>query len=158
MVVCPCRHLDTQCGDPTSYQRPRLGDKWHLDEKVLTLKGEPHYLWRAVDQDGNILDILAQRRRDTQAVKQFFRKRLKGLTDVPRVILTDNLQSYGAAKRATLPGGTSATSISQQQGRELAPTDPPAGAAYATAQITRPRLAVLLCLWPHRTALPPAPA
>jgi putative transposase len=70
----------------------------------LTSKGERHYLWRAVDQDGNVLDILVQRRRNKRAAKKFFRKLLKGLTYVPRVIVTDKLQSYSAAKRETLPG------------------------------------------------------
>lgn len=83
---------------------PDLVDKWHLDEVFLTIKGEHHYLWRAVDQDGNVLDILVQRRRDKQAAKKFFRKLLKGLMYVPRVIITDKLKSYGAAKREILPG------------------------------------------------------
>jgi len=65
-------------------------------------KGRP-YLWWAVDQDGNVLDILV-RRRDRKAAKKFFRKLLKGLTYVPRVIITDNLKRYGAAKREILPG------------------------------------------------------
>src|SRR6266566_4581162 len=55
-------------------RRPRCGDKWHLDEVFLTIRGERHYLWRAVDQDGNILDILVQSRRNKQAAKRFFRK------------------------------------------------------------------------------------
>ena len=75
-----------------------------MDEVFLTIKGEHHYLWRAVDQDGNVLDILVQRRRDKQAAKKFFRKLLKGLMYVPRVIITDKLKSYGAAKREILPG------------------------------------------------------
>jgi putative transposase len=58
----------------------------------LTIKGEHHYLWRAVDQDGNVLDILVQRRRDKRAAKKFFRKLLKGLIYVPRVIITDKLK------------------------------------------------------------------
>ncbi len=70
----------------------------------LTIKGERHYLWRAVDQAGNVLDILVQRRRDKRAAKRFFRKLLKGLTYVPRVIITDKLKSYGAAKWELLPG------------------------------------------------------
>jgi putative transposase len=57
-----------------------------------------------VDQDGNVLDILVQRRRDQKAAKKFFRKLLKGLTYVPRVMITDKLKSYGAAKRELLPG------------------------------------------------------
>jgi putative transposase len=85
-------------------RRPRPGDKWHLDEVFLPINGERQYLWRAVDQDGNVLDILVQRRRDKHAAKKFFRKLLKGLTYVPRVIMTDQLKSYGAAKREILPG------------------------------------------------------
>jgi putative transposase len=65
---------------------------------------ERHYLWRAVDQDDNVLDILVQSRRNKQAAKKFFRKLLKGLQSVPRVIITDKLKSYGAAKREILPG------------------------------------------------------
>jgi len=75
-----------------------------MDEVFLTIKGERHYLWRAIDQEGNLLDILIQRRRDKQAAKKFFRKLLKGLIYVPRVIVTDKLKSYGAAKREILPG------------------------------------------------------
>ena len=85
-------------------QRPQLGDKWHLDEVFLAIHGERHYLWRAVDQDGQVLDILVQRRRDKQAAKTFFRKRLKGCPYVPRVIVTDQLKSSGAAKQEILPG------------------------------------------------------
>jgi putative transposase len=65
---------------------PRPGDKWHLDEVFLTINGQRHYLWRAVDQDDNVLDILVQSRRNKKAAKKFFRKLLKGLQYVPRVI------------------------------------------------------------------------
>jgi putative transposase len=99
-----CRKFGQQYANQLRRRRPRPGDKWHLDEVFLTIKGEHHYLWRAVDQEGNVLDILVQRRRDKQAAKKFFRKLLKGLTYVPRVIVTDKLQSYGAAKREILPG------------------------------------------------------
>jgi putative transposase len=86
------------------HRHPCCGDKWHLDEVVLTIRGQKHYLWRAVDQDGNVLDILVQSRRNTKAAKRFFRKLLEGLQYVPRVIITDKLRSYGAAKREILPG------------------------------------------------------
>ena len=86
-------------------RRPRCGDKWYMDEVVLTIGGKQHYLWRAVDQDGNVLDILVQSRRNKKAAKRFFRKLLKGLQYVPRVIMTDQLRSYGAAKREILPDG-----------------------------------------------------
>ncbi len=84
-------------------RQPRPGDKWHMDEVFLKINGETRYLWSAVDQDGTLLDILVQRRRDTAAAKKFFRKLLKGLRYVPRVLITDKLASYGAAKRQVLP-------------------------------------------------------
>ena len=85
-------------------RRPRPGDKWHLDEVFLRIGGKQHYLWRAVDQHGTVLDILVQSRRNTKAAKRFFKKLLKGLQYVPRVIVTDKLKSYAAAKRTILPG------------------------------------------------------
>ena len=82
---------------------PLSGDRWHLDEVFLKINGQPNYLWRAVDQDGEVLDILVQSRRNTKAAKKFFRKLLKGLRYVPRVIITDKLKSYGAAKAEVMP-------------------------------------------------------
>jgi putative transposase len=99
-----CRKFGQQYANQLRRQRPRPGDTWHLDEVLHTINGARHYLWRAVDQDGNVLDILVQRRRDKIAVKKFFRKLLKGCQYVPRVIITDRLKSYGAAKREILPG------------------------------------------------------
>ena len=55
--------------------RRKSGDRWHLDEVFLKINGRLHYLWRAVDQDGDVLDILVQSRRDKKAAKTFFRKR-----------------------------------------------------------------------------------
>src|SRR6476660_450273 len=85
-------------------RRPRPGDKWHCDEVFISINGTQHYLWRAVDQDGNVLDILVQSRRDKAAATKFLRKLLKGLTYVPRVVITDKLASYRAALRDVLPG------------------------------------------------------
>jgi putative transposase len=99
-----CRKFGQHYANQLRRRRPRPGDKWHLDEVYLTVRGERHYLWRAVDQEGNILDILVQHRRNKQAARRFFRKLLKGLGYVPRVIITDRLKSYGAAKSELLPG------------------------------------------------------
>jgi len=85
-------------------RRPRPDDKWHLDEVFIRIRGVRHYLWRAVDETGVVLDILVQRRRNAKAAKRFFRKLLKELGFVPRAIVTDKLKSYGAAKREILPG------------------------------------------------------
>jgi putative transposase len=71
---------------------------------VISIAGRKHWLWRAVDQHGTVLDILVQSRRNTKAATRFFRKLLKGLCYVPRVIVTEKLGSYGAAKREILPG------------------------------------------------------
>ncbi len=84
-------------------RRPQPGDKWPLDEVFISINGVQHYLWRAVDQEGNVLDILVQARRDEAAASKFLRKLLKKLAYVPRVLVTDKLASYGAARRKVLP-------------------------------------------------------
>jgi len=70
---------------------------------VLTIAGVKHWLWRAVDQSGMVLDILVQSRRDTRAAKRLLRKLLKRQCCPPRVMVTDKLASYGAAKREVMP-------------------------------------------------------
>jgi putative transposase len=82
----------------------KLGDKWHLDEVVISIGGKKHGLWRAVDQDGFVLDVLVQSRRNTKAAKRLVRKLLKGQGRSPRVMITDKLRSYGAARREFMPG------------------------------------------------------
>jgi putative transposase len=76
----------------------RLGDKWYLDEVVITIGGKKHWLWRAVDQDGFVLDVLVQSRRDARAAKRLMRKLLKSQGCAPRAMITDELRSYGAAR------------------------------------------------------------
>ena len=99
-----CRKCGQAYAKRLRRRRPRPGDQWHLDEVFLTIHGARHYLWRAVDQDDKVLDILGQSRRHKHAAKKFFRKLLKGLTYVPRVIITDTLKSSGTAKREIFPG------------------------------------------------------
>ena len=99
-----CRKFGQSYANQLRRRRPKPGDTWHMDEVFLTINGERYDLWRAVDQDGPILDILVQSRRNKKAAKKFFRKLLKGLTYVPRVLITDKLKSYGAAKQEILPG------------------------------------------------------
>ena len=76
-------------------RRARPGDTWHLDEVFIKINGTSHYLWRAVDQHGNVLDILVTSRRDAKAATRFFRKLLTGLEYVPRMLITDKLGSSG---------------------------------------------------------------
>jgi putative transposase len=84
-------------------KRARIGSKWHLDEVFIKMNGVQHYLWRAVDQNGATIDILVQPRRDRWAALRFFRKLLDVVGRAPRVIVTDKLRSYAAAKRKILP-------------------------------------------------------
>src|SRR5919206_241802 len=82
---------------------PTAGDKWHLDEVAIKIAGAKHWLWRAVDQDGIVLDVLVQSRRDERAAERLLRKLLKRRGRAPRVMVTDKLASYPAAKRDLMP-------------------------------------------------------
>lgn len=75
------------------------GNRWHLDEVVLRIAGKKHYLWRAVDQDGFVLDVLVQSRRNKRAAKRLLRKLLTKQGRAPRVLITDKLRFYAAAKK-----------------------------------------------------------
>jgi len=83
---------------------PAVGDKWHLDEVVLTIAGKKHWLWRAVDQDGIVLDILVQSRRDKEAAKRLLRKLLKKQC---RPLSRDNQNRVAATISDTSIGGIS---------------------------------------------------
>jgi putative transposase len=79
---------------------PARGDKkWHMAEAVITIRGKKHWLWRAVDQQGFVLDVLVQNRRDRTAAQRLMRKLLKKSAKAPRVMITDKLKSYGAARK-----------------------------------------------------------
>ena len=80
-------------------RRPRPSDRWHLDEVFLKIGGKTVYLWRAVDDEGEVLDILVQSKRDRKAALKLLRKLLKRQGHVPDSIVTDRLRSYGAALR-----------------------------------------------------------
>ena len=84
-------------------RRGRMGDTWYLDEVFVTFHGRRQYLWRAVDQDGDLLDILVQSRRDRQAAVRFFRKVSKGQGRAPHRLVTFKLRSYSAAHRTVMP-------------------------------------------------------
>jgi putative transposase len=81
----------------------RKGDIWHLDEVFVTIRGERHYLWRAVDQDGDVIDILVQKFRNARVAKRFFRQLLKGQGSTPWRLVTDKLKSYSAAHSVIMP-------------------------------------------------------
>ncbi|MBC6445519.1 MAG: IS6 family transposase [Alphaproteobacteria bacterium GM202ARS2] len=88
--------------DKIRRNRPNPGDKWFLDEVVIKIKGETFYLWRAVDQHGDVLEIMVQRRRNKKAAKRFLKKLFKQYGQ-PRGMITDKLRSYGAAKKEVMP-------------------------------------------------------
>ncbi len=92
-----CLKFGQTIADELRRRRPRPGDEWHLDEVYLKINGRTHYLWRAVDQQGVVLDVLVQSRRNKQAAIRFLRRLLTGMHYAPRVIVTDKLKSYGAA-------------------------------------------------------------
>ena len=84
-------------------RRGRMGDTWHLDEVFVTIQGRQQYLWRAVDEDGDVLDILVQSHRNRRAAVRFFRTLLKTQGRIPRRLITDQLRSYAAACRTVMP-------------------------------------------------------
>jgi hypothetical protein len=107
---CPTRRFGSGVGGsvlrtPGSlrHRQGRLGDTWHLDELFVSIRGRQQYLWRAVDQDADVIDILLQPRRDRRAAERFFRKLLKGQGCAPRRLITDKLRSYSAAHRIVMP-------------------------------------------------------
>src|ERR1700680_2083395 len=79
--------------------RPRPSDRWHLDERVVRIAGKRMYLWRGVDHEGEVLDMLVQRRRDKHAALRLMRKLLRKQGFAPKLLVTDKLRSYGAAFR-----------------------------------------------------------
>jgi putative transposase len=102
-IRCWCRKFGSEFAAKLRRRRPKPGDTWHLDEVFLRINGQLHYLWRAVDQHGVVLDILVQDRRNGSAAKRFFRRLLAGLKYKPRRLVTDGLKSYGVALRELLP-------------------------------------------------------
>lgn len=80
-----------------------FGDKWHLDECLVTINGRKQWLWRAVDQNGFVLDVLVQSRRNAKAAKRLMRKLLKAQGHASRAMITDKLRSYGRAKQDVMP-------------------------------------------------------
>lgn len=82
---------------------PSANDTWHLDEILISISGKKPYLWRAVDQDGYVLDEIIQTRRNTKAAKRLLMRLLKQQGLPPKRMITDKLRSYGAAKRQIMP-------------------------------------------------------
>ncbi|MGZ2454347.1 putative transposase [Rhizobium ruizarguesonis] len=99
-----CRKFGAAYARQLRRKKPSRKDIWHLDEVVISIGGQKHWLWRAVDQDGYVLDEIVQTRRDTKAAKRLLVRLLKKQGLSPKRIVTDKLRSYGAAKRDVMPG------------------------------------------------------
>ncbi|GAB3171039.1 IS6 family transposase [Streptomyces incanus] len=98
-----CATFGQAYADGLRRRRPRPGDTWHLDEVFVKINGVRQYLWRAVDQDGTVLDVLLQSKRDAKAAQRFLAKLMKKQQRVPRALVTDRLRSYGTAHRELMP-------------------------------------------------------
>ncbi len=98
-----CRRFGPALAVGLRRHRRRAGGKWHLDEVQLKIKGKKHWLWRAVDQDGLVLDILVQERRNQEAAERFLRRVLDGEEQAPRAVVTDELAGYPPAIKRVLP-------------------------------------------------------
>ena len=98
-----CRTFGPAYARTLRRRQGRMGDTWYLDELFVMIQERQQYLWRAVDQDGDVIDILVQSRRDRRAAARFFRKLLKGQGRGPLRLITDKLRSYSAAHRTSMP-------------------------------------------------------
>ena len=140
-----CRTFGLNYARRLRRRRGRQGDTWYLDELFVKIQGQQQYLWRAVDDDGDVLDILVQSRRNRRAATRFFRKLLKRQGREPRRLITDKLRSYSAAHRTVMPSVIHSTQSVRKQSRgSLASINPPAGAADAQVQVGRPSATVRL--------------
>ncbi|MCG8371313.1 MAG: IS6 family transposase [Proteobacteria bacterium] len=105
-----CNKFGPQYARRLKRRHAGYGDTFYIDELFVKINGVQHYLWRAIDQDGEIIDVFVQRRRDGKAAKRFFKRLLKTNRDEPRKIVTNRLRSYGVAHREVIPGTTHDTS------------------------------------------------
>ena len=146
-------------------RQPRLGDIWHLDEVFVRISGRQQYLWRAVDQDGDVIDILVQARRDQRAAKRFLRKLVKGEGGEPIRLVTDKLRSYGPAHREIMPSVLHDTRQYANNRAEVSHLSARAGegansnkrAPDATLQVASPGAALPLATWHRPESVPIRP-
>ncbi len=98
-----CNKFGSKYANRLKRKHRGYGDTFFIDEVFIKIDGKQHYLWRAVDQDGEVIDVYLQKRRDGAAAKRFFKRLLKTHRDEPRKIVTDKLRSYGVAHRELIP-------------------------------------------------------
>jgi putative transposase len=109
-IRCWCNKFGPQYARRLKRRHQGFGDTYYIDEVFVKIQGEQQYLWRAVDQDGEVVDVYLQSRRNGAAAKRFFRRLLKKRDDNPRKIVTDKLKSYGVAHRELTPDAIHDTS------------------------------------------------
>lgn len=102
-IRCWAKKFGSDYADRLRRKAPSPNDVWHLDELIVTIGGRKHWLWRAVDQDGYVLDEIVQARRNTKAAKRLLVRLMKKQGCLPKRIVTDKLRSYGAARRQIMP-------------------------------------------------------
>ena len=122
-----CRTFGLNYARRLRRRRGRQGDTWYLDELFVKIQGQQQYLWRAVDEDGDVLDILVQSRRNRRAATRFFRKLLKRQGREPRRLITDKLRSYSAAHRTVMPSVIHSTSSTKTIARKSRINQPASG-------------------------------
>ena len=129
-------------------KRPAPSPRWHLDEVVCTIGGKRMYLWRAVDDEGEVLDVVVQKRRDHDAALRLLKRLLRNQPVEPEAIFTDGLASYGSALRELGLDGIHRPGRLREnnRGREFSPADPKARAEDAALQIPELRPA-----FPHHS-------
>jgi len=98
-----CNKFGSQYARRLKRRHQGFGDTFYIDEVFVKIDGKQHYLWRAVDQDGEVVDVFLQARRDGKAAKRFFKRLLRSHGGEPRKIVTDKLRSYGVAHRELMP-------------------------------------------------------
>ena len=150
-----CRRFGPEYAGRLRRRRGRLGDTWHLDEVFVTIQGRQQYLLRAVDEAGDVLDILVQPRRNRHAAVRFFRKLLKTQRHVPRRLITDKLRSYSAACRTVMPSVLHCTDqYANNRAEVTAQKNQGATPILRGRVLTHPPSLLIDC----RRGLPPTPA
>jgi transposase-like protein len=132
-------------------RRPRISSQWHLDEVVVVIGGQRFFLWRVVDSEGEVLDLLLQRRRDKAAAVTFLRKLLKKQGFAPDVMVTDRLRSYGAARRRSGFRPATSRACARTTGPKIRISPPGGGSARCSVSSHRDRPSAFLPFMPPFT-------
>ncbi len=98
-----CNKFGSEYAKRLKKKRNGFGDTFFIDEVFIKINGVQHYLWRAVDQDGDVIDVYLQKRRDSKTAKRFFKRLLKSNKGKPWKIFTDKMRSYPVAHKELMP-------------------------------------------------------